>query len=787
MTTQTVEKPNLGEPVGTYGGRVSTHVRRLLERSNSAGSPTALTPTIVRKMRRHYQVASGLIVQSLPLIRAQWSIECEDDRIRDALTAAYDAIAFTVHRSMARALWAGYSPNTITWDDVTLGAGIRGIYPIEIRDLEPETCKPLTDAAGTFDGFEQSVQGTATGFERVYTLWITEGLESGNYYGRSILDAAMEPWQDFMAIRAFHARYLERFGEPVVICRAPAGSTIVNQRQIETIVHLNADAGNEPGDPGYIQPPAPIVRDNQDAALQVGENLRHHSVVALPSSLLFGADGKPTGYAWNLEYLESKTGGGTDFLEAEREFDKRIGRAMFVPDLLSQNTEDVGSNALGQTHKGVWEGTVEGRLDDYSRQITAQLLTPARILNFGPTSAPARLVFAPLTDAEKDRFWSLVVALVENGEIPIDVIELAERYDLPLLDDAEIAARQARRDAAAAAPAAGSQEEQLRRVGLAHDVDAHDGPTVAVSNPHGWAHAFAGVDPVAGLPEWKLPQSYDPPPFRRALNSREARVGFAKLEGGLNSSEDIALAGLDTVLDREHERILKQLSGIMRKGSEREILEGLGSIEIRATNNVARSWQELMGTVADLAAEQLAVELSAYAEQLKPVGPAGRALFKAYATTASERVVAGLVSDVRLQLLNAYTSGVGRAGMASIVGQVFDAYASSEGKPVRLTTRMLSAKSLNYSRAAIVEAGGVPLAGAQYSAVLDRRTCELCDDLDEKVIPIESTDLSRFTPPVHHNCRCLWVWITRDEADFTPTWSTPAATKVDRFGGLVIG
>lgn len=162
-------------------------------------------------------------------------------------------------------------------------------------------------------------------------------------------------------------------------------------------------------------------------------------------------------------------------------------------------------------------------------------------------------------------------------------------------------------------------------------------------------------------------------------------------------------------------------------------------------------------------------------------------MFTAYATTSAERVVASLLTETRLSLLNAYTSGVtSRPGLAAIVGQVFDSYAANEGKPVRLTTRMLSAKSLNYSRAAAVEAAGIPLAGAQYSALLDRRTCELCRKLDEKVIPIEHTDLARFTPPIHHNCRCLWVWITRDEADFTPTWSTPSKSDVDRFGGLVI-
>ena len=520
------------------------------------------------------------------------------------------------------------------------------------------------------------------------------------------------------------------------------------------MVDLNADAGLTEGDAGYTTPPAPVLTDNLDTALETGQNLRHHSVVALPSTLLFGNDGKPTGYAWGLEFLESKGGAGGDFLEATRETDKRIARAMFVPDLLASNGGDSGGGAyaLGQTHKSVWHESVEGRLDDYSLQITDQVIEPARRLNFGDNSAPARLVFQPVADEQRDRVWSLVESLVTSGQLPVDGRQLAEEYDLPVLDETD--------------------------------------PPTPPAPPAGQAASPAPIrlaaDPVAGLPEWKLPQAYDPPPYRRALNPRERRVGFAALEGGMNSTEADVVGKLTAILDTEHVRVQRQLSGILGKGSEAEVLEALGTIEIKSGQAVSRAWRDLMAEVGSIATSLVREELADYANVLPvDVGPKGRAMFTSYATTSADRAMTALLTETRLELLNAYTSGVSQAGMATIVSRVFDAYSSSEGKPIRLTTRMLSAKAVNYSRADAVERGGIPLAGAQYSAILDRRTCGLCEDLDEKVIPIESTDLSRFTPPVHHNCRCVWVWITRDEPDFTPTWETPAASKVDRYGGLV--
>lgn len=754
-STATETRPEVDSPRGYYGTARSGHVKNLLARSTAAGSQLGLTPEIIAKMRRHYQVASCLLIQSLPLIRADWIIECDDDAIAERLTEAYRAVAFDVHKSMTKALWAGYSPNTITW---SYREDLRGIYPAEIRDLEPRTCEPAVDDDGVFDGIVQRVAGhNDETFDPIYCLWIAEGKESGNYFGRSLLDAALDPWADFAAFRAFHARYLERFGEPVVIARAPSGKSIANKEAIEAAVAAGTT------------PPAPVLEDNLDTALDTATNLRHHSAVALPSSLLFGADGKPTGFAWNLEFLEAKGGSGEDFVKALQECAQRIARAMFVPDLLANNTADTGSNALGQTHKSVWSESVDGRLDDYSRQVTDQLIEPARRLNFGEGSSPARLVFKSISDAERDRLWELLVALVTTGKLPVDGKALAEEYDLPVLDDVDPDTAPVEDPAPPAPDEPVTDEEKLRH--------AFARPVVAL----------ASDDPVAGLPPWKLPQSYDPPPFRRELNAREARVGFAAIEAGLNAAEGQVVTQLASILDTEHERVLRQLAAILKKGTEAEVLAALGTIELKAGPPVARAWTDLMGEVGQLAIDQIRGELADFEDVLPiAVGPKGRALFRSYAQTSADRAVTSLLTEVRLSLLNAYTSNVSRPGMAAIVGQVFDAYVGSEAKPVRLTTRMLSAKSLNYSRADAIERGGIPLAGAQYSAILDRRTCELCEELDEKVIPIEHTDLARFTPPVHHNCRCVWVWITRDEADFTPTWTTPAASKVDRFGGLVI-
>ncbi len=56
---------------------------------------------------------------------------------------------------------------------------------------------------------------------------------------------------------------------------------------------------------------------------------------------------------------------------------------------------------------------------------------------------------------------------------------------------------------------------------------------------------------------------------------------------------------------------------------------------------------------------------------------------------------------------------------------------------------------------------------AQWSAVLDKRTCDWCGWADERVF---DTTVEPYDPPTHHGCRCLIAYISKDEFPPTATW-----------------
>ncbi|MHB1099505.1 MAG: phage portal protein family protein, partial [Burkholderiales bacterium] len=69
----------------------------------------------------------------------------------------------------------------------------------------------------------------------------------------------------------------------------------------------------------------------------------------------------------------------------------------------------------------------------------------------------------------------------------------------------------------------------------------------------------------------------------------------------------------------------------------------------------------------------------------------------------------------------------------------------------------------------------------EFSAILDGRTTEICEHMDERVYPVNDPVWEGYTPPLHFNCRSLLVAVTiRD------TWERsddPSIKPMEGFGG----
>lgn len=82
---------------------------------------------------------------------------------------------------------------------------------------------------------------------------------------------------------------------------------------------------------------------------------------------------------------------------------------------------------------------------------------------------------------------------------------------------------------------------------------------------------------------------------------------------------------------------------------------------------------------------------------------------------------------------------------------------------VSLTGAVAVAQALNRGRMDAYQANRASIYAFQWSAVLDQRTCPICQGLDGSVVDYGTYNNSDWEPPIHIRCRCLIVAILADE------------------------
>jgi hypothetical protein len=363
-----------------------------------------------RAMRSHPQVNASLSVLTFMIHQVDWSIECEDSKIVDQITDNMKMIWTRLIRAMSQSFWAGYSPCVLEWENDSAG---RWVVLNKIKDLPPEDCSivwkevsggyrppgsQITPKVKVFDGIRK--MGMSYDIPVEHTFWYPCLMENGNWYGRKLLGAAFMPWYFSILLHLYQVRYLERFGEPTPIGRAPFDET-----------YVRADGGKLTG------------KEVMEGILM---NLRSRGAVTLPSDRdtnlgNVNSQGKPP-YLWDIEYLESQMR-GADFERALARLDEEISLAIFTPTLLMR-TGDVGSHNLGVQQTQLWLWMVNAIMGDMKEYIDRYIVERMKAYNFSPNAPKAEWVPRKLGKDSIDTVRQVMVSLINAGLAKPDLDEL---------------------------------------------------------------------------------------------------------------------------------------------------------------------------------------------------------------------------------------------------------------------------------------------------------------------------------------------------------------------------
>ena len=401
--------PKLGEAFGQWSGS-DLQYRQLPGGSVVQFDLSKLTVHDYRAMRDHYQVNASLSVLTFMLHQSDWRVECEDKRIEKHCQENLSEVWTQLNRGMATALWAGYGPNVLQWENDLVG---NSVQLTKIKDLVPEECEvnwkkvsawappgQIPPKISIYDGIKQI--GSRWPIPVENTFWYPMLMENGDYYGRKLLRAAFQSWYFSILMHLFANRYYERFGEPTPVGRAPFEDEItVDGKSIKGNVYM----------------------------LSLLSQLRNRSVVVLPNDTTDLGDGKRE-FDYDIEYLESQMR-GADFERYMTRIDEEISIGIFTP-ILMMRTADVGSYSLGQGHTQLYLWMLNAINDDRAQYINKFILSRMVDFNFSPKAPRAKIKFRKMGSNNIEMVRALIQELIRGGKAEPDLEELGQMAGMTL-------------------------------------------------------------------------------------------------------------------------------------------------------------------------------------------------------------------------------------------------------------------------------------------------------------------------------------------------------------------
>lgn len=358
-------------------------------------NPDKISQETYDKIYKNYQVKSCINIIRYSLQQVDWFIKTDDEKAQKVLTFAMQKIWNSLIKSIAKSFRYGFSPTIKVFGMEEIDGKSYIIYN-KIKDLDPKLCTVKVDEWGNYDGF---VYKKGEPMEEVtvkpeYSFWYSNDMENGNLYGESMLQAVYKPWYYGEKIHGYANRYYERFGEPLVVGRAPSGNSKVKDKDGK-------------------------IMGAQDVMDLVISSIRSHSSAQLPS------DKDPEGkdYLYTIEYLESQMR-GFDFDNYMKKLDTEIVRGLLVPDLMFSSGSG-GSYALGASQTESFYKNLSGIMDNIVDYVNLYVLPQLIEYNFPKVSA--KIEYQPISIESQVFINGLITEMVKGGLIKPDMDQIEER------------------------------------------------------------------------------------------------------------------------------------------------------------------------------------------------------------------------------------------------------------------------------------------------------------------------------------------------------------------------
>ena len=433
--------------------------------------------------------------------------------------------------------------------------------------------------------------------------------------------------------------------------------------------------------------------------------------------------GVPAGY----DVSALNQAGGLNLLPLIEHHNAEMARSVLAMFILLGTGSKTGSYSLSQDQSDFFIQALMSIRKSLETHLTSYLISDLYAYNF-EKPIYGTFKFEDITDSTIDLLKQVFIKLTEKDRLPQEVVDgvvqkVADKLDI----DVDMLEK------------ATSGEED--------DDSDEDNPTVT---------------PVSNS---KKKRSLSSDGWRRDLTPTEKKVNFAGIEKKLNSLESEFERTVRPIYDELATKATLKINDYLEAGKYDQITEK-NVFDENLRNQYTRA-------IKESGLEAYVYGKNGAADELEKKAPAtpreSNNFFRDNAKTVSDKQFGDLLFKINAkvqegrrkdQLSRETALSVGEI-IAAVTGLFQDYYKEVIG----ITAAAVVSIGINKGRKDVFATYKSDILEYQYSAILDEKTCPICDDLDEKVVDEAEYKRTLWDPPVHHHCRCIWVAVLNDEQD----------------------
>lgn len=432
------------------------------------------------------------------------------------------------------------------------------------------------------------------------------------------------------------------------------------------------------------------------------------------------------------------------FLPAIDKFDNQISKGILMPGLLGLTSdESQGSFARSQTHFDVFMLIIQRVRKDLEAVVNNEIVHEIVSYNFGEVEEMPVFKFKPLNSELKEGILETWQKLVEGKVVtpqPEDEKHIRNAVEFPPMSEETL-----------------KRNEPEPEPDNTEDDETEDNDMLDDEEVNRELAAYLSLN--------------------RQPNQYERKVDFAQVAKDMNEREAEAVGMLVDIMKGVREATINNV-----RKSFKPNVGWVSKYSLRGMAKFESGLFEVMNGNFKIGAERVREEIPRalsthnYSERGPSFVPKeALAYLKAQAIQSKAIIGERLLTQIKQAMLNGIKNGQGAEDIIVEIEKTFVPYTGDDqvlrdgkipGKH-RLETivRTTSTEAFNQGRLVQMrspEARRV-VSAVQYSAIIDDRTTEVCQGLDQKIFRVTTDDLSSLTPPNHYNCRSVLVPITIDE------------------------